>query len=168
MMQISCSTTSQRCSIGLRYGDWGGHLRIVNSSCSRNQFEINWVLWHGALVCWKQPWEGYTEVIKGIAWASASATWWLWSLNDDHVVQRSPRCNISPISLCHLHEPKPWIQGWMDPCSLPSEYSTTNWNSLDQLNFSQFSNHSGNFFYISDFIRSKLNVLNMEELKKWW
>ncbi len=54
MMQISCSTTSQRCSIGLRSGDWGGHLRKVNSlSCSRNQSQIIWALWHVALSCWK-------------------------------------------------------------------------------------------------------------------
>ncbi len=40
MMWISRSTTSQRCSIGLRSGDCGGHLSKVNSlSCSRNQPE---------------------------------------------------------------------------------------------------------------------------------
>ncbi len=41
MMRISRSTTSQRCSIGLRSGDCGGHLSKVNSlSCSRNQSEM--------------------------------------------------------------------------------------------------------------------------------
>ncbi len=41
MMQISRSTTSQRCSIGLRSGDCGGRLSKVNSlSCSRNQSEM--------------------------------------------------------------------------------------------------------------------------------
>ncbi len=41
MMRISRSTTSQRCSIGLRSGDCGGHLSKVNSlSCSRNLFKI--------------------------------------------------------------------------------------------------------------------------------
>ncbi len=51
---ISCSTTSQRCSIGLRSGDCGGFLSKVNSlSCSRNQSEMIWALWHGALSCWK-------------------------------------------------------------------------------------------------------------------
>ncbi len=40
-MRISRSTTSQRCSIGLRSGDCGGHLSKVNSlSCSRNQSEM--------------------------------------------------------------------------------------------------------------------------------
>ncbi len=40
MMRISCSTTSQRCSIWLRSGDCRGHLSKVNSlSCSRNQSE---------------------------------------------------------------------------------------------------------------------------------
>ncbi len=41
MMRISRSSTSQRCSIGLRSGDCGGHLSKVNSlSCSRNQSEM--------------------------------------------------------------------------------------------------------------------------------
>ncbi len=54
MMWISRSTTFQRCSIGLRSGDCGGHLSKVNSlSCSRNQSEMIWALWHGALSCWK-------------------------------------------------------------------------------------------------------------------
>ncbi len=54
MMRISRSTTSQRCSIGLRSGDCGGHLSKANSlSCSRNQSEMIWALWHGALSCWK-------------------------------------------------------------------------------------------------------------------
>ncbi len=36
-----------RCSIGLRSGDCGGHLSKVNSlSCSRNQSEMIWALWH--------------------------------------------------------------------------------------------------------------------------
>jgi len=43
MMWISRSTTSQRFSIGFRYGDCGGHLSKVNSlSCSRNQSEMIW------------------------------------------------------------------------------------------------------------------------------
>ncbi len=54
MMRISRSTTSQRCSIGLRSSDCGGHLSKVNSlSCSRNQSERIWALWHGAISCWK-------------------------------------------------------------------------------------------------------------------
>ncbi len=54
MKQISHYTTSQRCSIGLRSGDFGGHLSEVNSlSCSRNQSEMIWALWHCALSCWK-------------------------------------------------------------------------------------------------------------------
>ena len=41
IMRISCSTTSQRCSMGLRSGDCGGLWSTVNSlSCSRNQFEM--------------------------------------------------------------------------------------------------------------------------------
>ncbi len=72
MMWISRSTTSQRCSIGLRSGDCGGHLSKVNSlSCSRNQSEMIWALWHGALSCWKYSSEdGYTVVIKGWTWSA--------------------------------------------------------------------------------------------------
>ncbi|MBN3297538.1 MEGF9 protein, partial [Amia calva] len=41
MARSSRSTTSQRCSIGLRSGDCGGQFSTVNSlSCSRNQFEM--------------------------------------------------------------------------------------------------------------------------------
>ncbi len=53
MMWISRSTTSQRCSTGLRSGDCGGYLSKVNSLCPRNQSEMIWALWHGALSCWK-------------------------------------------------------------------------------------------------------------------
>ncbi len=46
MMWISRSTTSQRCSIGLRSAVSGGDLSLVNSlSCSRNQSEMIWALW---------------------------------------------------------------------------------------------------------------------------
>ncbi len=54
MMRISRSTTSQMCSLGLRSDERGGHLSKVNSlSCSRNQSEMIWALWHGALSFWK-------------------------------------------------------------------------------------------------------------------
>jgi len=63
----SRSTTSQRCSIGWRSGDCGGHFSTVNSlSCSRNQFEMIRDLWHGALCCWK---DGYMVAIKGWTWS---------------------------------------------------------------------------------------------------
>ncbi len=62
MMWISRSTTSQRCSIGLRSGGCGGYLSKVNSlSCSRNQSEMIWALWHGALSCWKYIRRWYTH-----------------------------------------------------------------------------------------------------------
>ncbi len=39
---------------GLRSGDCGGHLSKGKSlSCSRNQSEMIWALWHGSLSCWK-------------------------------------------------------------------------------------------------------------------
>ncbi len=44
-MRISRSTTSQRCSIGLRSGDCGGHLsKVTLLSCSRNQ-SLSFVTW---------------------------------------------------------------------------------------------------------------------------
>ncbi len=69
-MRISCSTTSQKCSIGLRSGDCGGHLSKVNSlSCSRNQSwdDLRFVTWciillEEAIRRW------YTVVIKGWTW----------------------------------------------------------------------------------------------------
>ncbi len=70
MMWISRSSTSQRCSIGLRSGDCGGYLSKVNSfSCSRNQSEMIWALWHGALSCWKYIRRWYTVVIKRWTWS---------------------------------------------------------------------------------------------------
>ncbi len=52
MIRISRSITSQRCSIGFRSGVCGGHLSKVNSlSCSRNQSEMIWALWHYPDIC---------------------------------------------------------------------------------------------------------------------
>ncbi len=84
MMWISRSTTSQRCSIGLRSGDCGGHLSKVNSlSCSRNQSEMSWALWHSALSCWKyiRRWEycGHKEidvVSRNTLWCLNDAQFW--------------------------------------------------------------------------------------------
>lgn len=46
MMRISCSTTLQRCSIGLRSGDCGGHSNTVNSlSSSKNRHNLRFVTW---------------------------------------------------------------------------------------------------------------------------
>jgi len=112
MMWISCSTTSQRCSIGLRSGDCGGHLSKVNSlSCSRNQSEMIWALWHGALSCWMLPSEdGYTVVIKGWTWSATI-------LRYVKMVLRGPKCakKISPTPL-HHHQHELLRQGRTDPC----------------------------------------------------
>ncbi len=91
MMRISRSSTSQRCSIGLRSGDCGEHLSKVNSSsCSRNQSEMIWALCHGALSCWKYIRRWYTVVIKGWTW-SQQYSGRLWCLNDAQLVQSVPR-----------------------------------------------------------------------------
>ncbi len=112
MMWISRSTTSQRCSIRLRSGDCGGHLSNVNSSsCSRNQSEMIWALWDGALSCWISE-DGYTVVIKG----------WTWSATIIRQAVAFKRCSIGTkcakkISLTPLHhQPEPLRQGRMDPC----------------------------------------------------
>ncbi len=66
MMRISRSTTSQRCSIGLRSGDCGGHLSKVNSlSCSRIQSEMIWALWHGTLSVYHYPFKICSIGTKG-------------------------------------------------------------------------------------------------------
>ncbi len=71
MMWISRSTTSQRCSIGLRSGDCGGYLSKVNSlSCSRNQSEMIWALWRCIILLEVASEDGYTVVIKGWTWSS--------------------------------------------------------------------------------------------------
>ncbi len=71
MMWISRSTTSQRCSIGLRSGDCGGHLSKVNSlSCSRNQSEMIWALWRCIILLDKYIRRWYTVVIKGWTWSA--------------------------------------------------------------------------------------------------
>ncbi len=111
---ISRSTTSQSCSIGLRSGDCGGHLSKVNSlSCSRNQSEMIWALWHGALSCWKYIRRWYTVVIKGWTWSETI----LRFINYDQLVLKGPKCakNISTTPL-HHQQPEPLRQGRMDPC----------------------------------------------------
>ncbi len=113
MMWISRSTTSQRCSIGLRSGDCGGHLSKVNSlSCSRNQSEMIWALWHGALSCWKYIRRWYTVVIKGWTW-SATILRWTVAFKRSSIGTKCAK-KISPTPL-HPHQPEPLRQGRMDP-----------------------------------------------------
>ncbi len=117
MMWISRSTTSQRCSIGLRSGDCGGHLSKVNSlSCSRNQSEMIWALWHvhypaGSSIrrwvhCSQRDGHGQQQYSGR-----------LWCLNNAQLVLRGSKCpkKISPTPL-HHHQPEPLRQGRMDPC----------------------------------------------------
>lgn len=55
MMRISRSTTSQRYSIGLKYGNCGGHLSTVYPLLySRNQLDLSYAMWDGVLSSWKQ------------------------------------------------------------------------------------------------------------------
>ena len=63
--------SSNKCSIGLRSGDCGGHLSKVKSpSCSWNLSCTIWALWHGALSYWKKPSPlGYAIHITGWTWS---------------------------------------------------------------------------------------------------
>ncbi len=148
-MWISRSTTSQRCSIGLRSGDCGGHLSKVNSmSCSRNQSEMIWALWHGALSCWKYIRRWYTVVIKGWIWSETILR--LWHLNDAQLVLKGPKCakKISPPTI--TPPPPAWTvetrkDGSMLSSSLrqiltlPSEHWSRNGDSAEQATFIQSS-----------------------------
>ncbi len=118
MKWISRSTTSQRCSIGLRSGDCGGHLSKVNSlSGSRNQSEMIWALWHGALSCWKYIRRCVHCSYKGMDMVHQYSGQ-LWCLNDAQLVLRGLKCakKISPTPLHHHHQPEPLRQGRMDSC----------------------------------------------------
>ncbi len=147
MMWISRSTASQRCSIGLRSGDCGGYLSKVNSlSCSRNQSEMIWALWHGALSCWKYIRRWYTVVIKG----------WTWSATILRKTVVFKRCTIGTkgLKVCQeniSHTITPAPAAWtnetqqdrsMLSCSLhqiltlPSECRSRNRDSSDQATFS--------------------------------
>ncbi len=119
MMWISCSTKSQRCSIVLRSGDCGGHLSKVNSlSCSRNQSEMIWALWHGALSCWNSHQKMGTLLSLRDGHGQQQYSGRLWCLNDAQLVLRGPKCakKISPRPLHHHHQPEPLRQGRLDPC----------------------------------------------------
>ncbi len=77
MMQITRSTTSQMCSIGLRSSDCGGHLSKVNSlSCSRNQSVMIWALWH------YPAGSSHQKMVHCCQTWSATIGCGLWRLND--------------------------------------------------------------------------------------
>jgi len=111
MMQISCSTTFQRCCIGFRSGDCGGHWSTVNSmSCSRNQSEIISAL---DMACY--PAESNHQKMSTL-WSPKGWSGRLWHLNDARLVLRGPQCgkkiSLTPL---HHHQPETFIQGRMDP-----------------------------------------------------
>ncbi len=115
MMWISRSTTSQRCSIGLRSGDCGGHLSKVNSlSCSRNQSEMIWALWHGALSCWKYIRRLVHCSHKGMDMVSNNTQ--AVAFKRCSIGTKGPKVcqeNIPPPPLHHHHQPEPLRQGRM-------------------------------------------------------
>ncbi len=118
MMQISRSTTSQRCSIGLRSGDCRGHLSKVNSlSCSRNQSEMIWALWRCIILLEVAIRRLYTVVIKGWTW-SATILRSAVAFKRCSIGTKGPKVcpKISPTPLHHHHQPEPLRRGRMDPC----------------------------------------------------
>ena len=117
LMQISCSTTSQRCSFGLRSGDCGGHLSTVNSSsCSRNQsemIELYDMLRYPAGSSIRR-WRHCAH--KGMDMVSSNTQ--VGCGVDAQLVLMSPKCakKTSPTPLHHHHQPELLIQGRLDPC----------------------------------------------------
>ncbi len=115
MMWISRSTTSQRCSVGLRSGDCGGHLSKVNSlSCSRIQSEMIWALWHWCIILLEVAIRRWVHCShKGMDMVS----------NNTQVGCGFKQCSIgtkcakkiSPTPL-HHHQLELLRQGRMDPC----------------------------------------------------
>ncbi len=49
---------------------WRTLSKVNSLSCSRNQSEMIWALWHGALSCWKYIRRWYTVVIKEWTWTT--------------------------------------------------------------------------------------------------
>lgn len=69
---IYLSTTSQRCSMGLKSSDLEGHFNIENSYlCSMNQSATIFDFWHGVLSFWMRSLEDEYSVF--INWGMCSA-----------------------------------------------------------------------------------------------
>ena len=70
---ICLSSTSHRCSIGLRSGEFGGQVNTSNLLlCSSNHSWNMFVFLHGVLSCWKKPQpSGNIVSMKGCTWSAA-------------------------------------------------------------------------------------------------
>ncbi len=95
---------------------WWLWSKVNSLSCSRNQSEMIWALWHDALSCWKYIRRWYTVVIKGWTW-SATILREAVAFKQCLIGTKGPKCvkKISPTPL-HHHQPEPLRQGRMDPC----------------------------------------------------
>ncbi len=123
---------------------------IMSPSCSRNQSEMIWALWHGALSCWKWSSEdGYTVVIKGWTW---SATIFREAVAFKQCSTGTKGPKVCQENIPHTITPPPpaWTietrqDGSMLSCSLrqiltlTSECCSRNRNSKDQATFFQSS-----------------------------
>lgn len=117
-MNVPVYQISKLCFIGLIFDDCRDHLSKVNSwSCSRNQLDIIWALWHGVLSCQKHPSK------MGTLWSEMDRHGHqqypgpLWLLNYAQLVLKGSKCakEISPTRLYH-HQPELLIKGRLHPC----------------------------------------------------
>ncbi len=181
MMWISRSTTSQRCSIGLRSGDCGGHLSKVNSlSCSRNQSEMIWALWHGALSCWKYIRRCYTVVIKGWTWSATILRQAVVFKRYSIGIKWPKVCQENiPTPLYHHHQPEPLRQGRMDACfhvlytkfwsyhlniaeEIKTQQTRQHFSNLLLSNFGESVNCSLRFLFLADRSGTRCGLLLLE------
>ncbi len=116
MMGISHSTTSQRCSIGLRSGDCGDRWSTLNS-CHVRETSLRWFevcdMVHYPAGSSHQK-LGYTVVIKGRdGHGPQQYSGRLWHLSDTQLVVGGPKCakKISPTPLHHHHQPEQFNKG---------------------------------------------------------
>lgn len=124
MLWTSCSTSSQRCSIGLRSVDCAGYLTKL-MSCSWNQLKMMRVLFHGTSSCWKYPWE--KEIWQCFSMMSYS--------NDAKCILKDLMCakNIFPTPLHHQSAPFTWRI--MDLCYPLQILNPTEWMSQQVLRY---------------------------------
>lgn len=93
---LTLSTASQRCCVGLRSGDCGGHFSAAPCSC--NQLEMVRALWRVELCCWKWP----SEDVSLWPWRDGCGlhlySGRLRHLNNAQLVLGGPKCakNIPP------------------------------------------------------------------------
>ena len=112
-----CSTTSQRCSVGFRSGDWEGHWRTLNSlSCSWNMIDyfcfVTWCIIMLEVTIRRWVHCGH----EGIHMLSNNSNR-LWHSSDDWFVLTGLNCGNKafPTPLHHRHQLGLFTQGREGP-----------------------------------------------------